>query len=83
MFLQNGSSEFDSHHISPENQLSSDYAPLFVEIPIIEEVFLALKFTILPKSDQEKAFINKVISNLKTLNTNDIDNDVKLDHMVK
>ena len=36
-----------------------------------------------PKSDQEKAFINKVISNFKTLNTNDMDDDVKLDHVIK
>jgi len=83
MFLWNGSSELDSHYISPENRLSLDHAPLSVEIPIIKEVFLALKFTIPPKSDQEKAFINKVISNFKTLNTNDMDNIVKLDHVVK
>jgi len=83
MFLQNGSSELDSHHISPENQLFSDHAPLSVEIPIIEEVFPALKFTIPPKSNQEKAFINEVISNFKTLNTNDMDDVIKLDHVVK
>ena len=83
MFLQNGSPELDSHHISPENWLSSDYTPLSIEIPIIEEVFLAWKFTISPKSDQEKAFVNKVISNFKTLNTNDMDDIVKLDHGVK
>jgi len=76
MFLQNGSSELDSHHISPENRLS-------IEIPIIEEVFPASKFTIPPKSNQEKAFINEVISNFKTLNTNDMDNVIKLDHVVK
>ena len=83
MFLWNGSPELDSHHISPENWLSSDYTPLSIEIPIIEEVFLAWKFTISPKSDQEKAFVNKVISNFKTLNTNDMDDIVKLDHGVK
>ena len=83
MFLWNGLSELDSHYISPENRLSLDHAPLSVEIPIIKEVFLALKFTIPPKSDQEKAFINKVISNFKTLNTNDMNNIVKLNHVVK
>jgi len=83
MFLQNGSSELDSHHISPKNRLSSDHAPLSIEIPIIEEVFLASKFTIPPKSDQEKAFINEVILNFKTLNTNDMDDIIKLNHVVK
>ena len=83
MFLWNGSSELDSHHISPENWLSLDHTPLSVEIPIIKEVFPAWKFTTFPKSNQEKAFINKVVSNFKTLNTNDIDDVVKLDHGVK
>ena len=83
MFLQNGSPELDSHHISPENQLSLDYALLSIEISIIKEVFPSLKFTIPPKSNQEKAFINKVILNFKTLNTNYMDDVVKLDHVVK
>jgi len=60
-----------------------DHTPLSIEIPIIEEVFLASKFTIPPKSDQEKAFINEVISNFKTLDTNDMNDVVKLDHVVK
>ena len=83
MFLQNGSPELDSHHISPENWLSSNHAPLSIEIPIIKEVFSSSKFTIPPKSNQEKAFINVVILNFKTLNTIDIDDIVKLDHVVK
>ena len=36
-----------------------------------------------PKSDHEKAFIDEVISNFKSLNTNDMDDVVKLDYMVK
>ena len=80
MFLQFGSPELDSHHISPENWLSSDHAPLSIEIPIIEEIFPMLKFMIPPKSDHEKAFIDEVISNFKSLNTNDMDDVVKLDH---
>ena len=83
MFLWFGSPELDSHHISPENQLSLDHAPLSVEIPIIKELFLMSKFMISPKSDHEKAFIDEVISNFKSLNTNDMDDIVKLDHMVK
>ena len=83
MFLWNGSFELNSHHIFPENRLSSDYAPLSIEIPIIEEVFPSSKFTIPPNSDQEKTFIDKVILNFKTLNTNDMDDIVKLDLVVK
>ena len=83
MFLWNGSPELDSHHIFPENRLSLDHTLLSVEIPIIEEVFPSSKFTIPPNSNYEKAFINEVISNFKTLNTNNIDNIVKLDLVVK
>ena len=36
-----------------------------------------------PKSDQEKTFINEVILNFKTLNTNNMDDVIKLDHVVK
>jgi len=83
MFLQNGSPELNSHLISPEICLSLDYAPLFVEIPIIEEIFLLSEFTIPPNSDHEKAFIDEVILNFKTLNTNDMDKVDKLDHVVQ
>jgi len=82
MFLRSNSSELDSHHIYPESQLSSDYAPLSIEIPIIEEVVQSSKFTILPKSDQEKAFIDEVILNFKTLSTNNIDDSDKLNNVV-
>ena len=83
MFLRNGSPELDSHLISPEICLSSDHTPLFVEIPIIKKIFPSLEFTIPPNSDHEKAFIDKVILNFKTLNTNDMDEVDKLDHVVQ
>jgi len=82
MFLHSDSSELDSHHIHPESRLSSDHAPLSIEIPIIEVVVQSSKFTILPKSDQEKAFINEVISNFKTLSTNNINDSNKLDNVI-
>jgi len=82
MFLHSGSSRLDGHHILSENRFSSDHAPLSIEIPIIEEVIQSLKFTILPKSNQGKAFIDEVISNFKSLNTSNIDDIVKLDFVV-
>jgi len=82
MFLCSGSSKLDSHCILPENRFSSDHALLSVEISIIEEVIQSSKFTILPKCNQEKAFIDEVISNFKSLNTSNIDDIVKLDFVV-
>jgi len=82
MFLRSGFSKLDSHRIHPESWLSSDHVPLSVEIPIIEEVIQSLKFTILPKSNQKKVFIEEVILNFKTLNINNIDDSNKLDYVV-
>ena len=82
MFLYSGSSELDGHSIYPESCLSSDYAPLSIEIPIVKEVIQSSKFTILPKSNQEKAFIEEVILNFKILNISDIDDSDKLDNIV-
>ena len=51
MFLHCGAYELDHHSIHPGNHLSSDHAPLSIEIPIIEEVIQSSKLTIHPKSD--------------------------------
>ena len=37
MFLWHGSDELDNHFILPEWHLSSDHAPLIIDIPILEE----------------------------------------------
>jgi len=82
MFLRSDSSELNSHYIYPESRLLSDHTPISIEIPIIEEVIQSSKFMILPKSDQEKAFIDEVISNFKTLSTNNIDDSNKLNNVI-
>jgi len=51
MFLYCGSYELDCHSILPGNRLSLDYAPLSIEIPIIEEVIQSSKLMIHLKSD--------------------------------
>ena len=82
MFLHYGSSELDHHSIHPENQLSSDHTPLFINIPIFEEVIHTSKFLIPPKSDQETAFIEEIISNFKNLDTSDIGDMEKLECII-
>ena len=49
MFLHNGSSELNHHTILPESWLSSDHAPLFIDIPITEEIIQTSKLTLAPK----------------------------------
>ena len=72
MFLYNRSSELDHHTILPESWLSSDHAPLFVNIPITEEIIQMSKLTLAPKSEQETTFIHDIILNFKHLDTSNI-----------
>ena len=82
MFLRYGSVELDKHIILSNSRLSSDHAPLSVNIPIFEEIIQSLKFTIPPKSNQEMEFIKDIISNLKLLDTTNIDDSKKLEQLV-
>ena len=51
IFLSYRSSKLDHYSIHPENCLSSDHAPLSINIPIFEEVILTSKLSIPPKSN--------------------------------
>jgi len=82
MFLCCGSYELDRHSIHPENCLSSDHAPLSIEIPIIKKVIQSSKVMIHPKSNQETAFVEEVISSFKSLDTSVIDDSDKLKSIV-
>jgi len=82
MFLRNRSSELDNHFILSDFHLSSDHAPLSIDIPIFEEIINTSKLTIAPKSEQETEFIKDVISNSKMLDTLNIEDIVKLEQVV-
>ena len=82
MFLCYRSSELDNHSIYPKNQLSSDHASLFIDIPIFEEAIHTSKFSIPPKSDQETTFIEEIILNFKNLDMSDIGDMEKLECIV-
>jgi len=82
MFLHYGSSKLDCHSIHPKNCLSSDHAPLSIDISIHKEVIHTSKFSIPPKSDQETSFIEEIISNFKNLDTSDIGDMDKLECIV-
>ena len=82
MFLRSGSKKLDSHSILSESRLSSDHAPLSIDIPISGEVILSSKLVIYPGSDQEKAFIKDIISNFTHLDTSNIVNIKELDNIV-
>ena len=74
MFLQCGSRELDQHHILPDHRLSSDHAPLTINIPIKDEFVQSTKLSIIPGSVKEKEFIKNVISDMSSLDTSNINN---------
>ena len=82
MFLCYGLSELDCHSIHPKDHLSSDHAPLSIDISIHKEVIHTSKFSIPPKSNQETFFIEEIISNFKNLDTSDIGDTEKLECIV-
>jgi len=82
MFLRSGSEELDNHSILPDSRLSSDHAPLLIDIPISSEIILTSKLSIIPKSEQETKFIKNVISNVSTMDTSNIDDIEKLEQVV-
>ena len=82
MFLHYRSSELDHHTILPKSQLSSDHTPLSIDIPIFKEIIQTSKLTLVPKSDQETAFIKGIILNFKILNTSNIKDTSKLEWVV-
>ena len=82
MFFQYGSSELDQHLILPDSQLSSDHAPLSIDIPILEEIIQTSKFTLALKSEQESTFIDDIISNFKSMDTSNIEDIDKLEQVV-
>jgi len=82
MFLRYGSLELDEHSILPNLQLSSDHAPLSIDIPIFKEIIQTSKLSLAPKSDHEAAFIENIISNFKIIDTSNIKDTKKLEQVV-
>jgi len=83
MFLRCDSIELDRHTILTESRLSSDHAPLSIDIPIYDEVIHSTKLVITPGSDQEKEFFKDIISSFISLDTSNIDNVDCLNQIVK
>ena len=79
MFLQSGSNELNNHSIHPKWQLSSDYAPLMVSIPITEENIVTSKFSIAKNSKEEENFIKEVLYIIKNIDISDLSDSNKLE----
>jgi len=82
MFLCSGSSELNNHVIHPKWQLTSNYAPFTITIPIMEELVLTSKFSLPKNNKEEEAFIKKVALVFKFLDTLNLSNHVSLEQVI-
>ena len=83
MFLRYGSEELDNHSIYPDWRLVSNYAPLTISIPILEEYIQTKKHTIIKDSDEEKKFISEPIKSFNVIDTFNITNTNSLKSSVQ
>ena len=82
MFLKCRSSELDQHSIHPDSWLSSDHAPLTVDIPICDEIIQSTKLVITPGSNQEKEFFKDVFASFALLDTSNINSVENLNSII-
>ena len=82
MFLQYGSSELNQHSICPDSRMSSDHAPLIINIPIIDKFINTSKLLIAPNSEQETAFVKDLITIFKNVEMSNITNKNNLEDIV-
>ena len=67
IFLHFGSDELDNHFIHLDWRLTSDYAPLIISIPIIEEHIQTKKQIIIKDSEEERIFVKELIGAIKDI----------------
>ena len=82
MFLHYGSSKLNHHSICPDRCLSSDHAPLIINIPIDNEFINSSKLLIAPNSEQEIAFIKDLITVSENAEMNNIANKDNLEDII-
>ena len=74
MFLWPESLEHNNHTIHPDWRLTSDHAPLTVNISIFEEYIQIRKCMLVKNSEEKNSFINKLMEAIKETNTDNIHN---------
>jgi len=62
--------------------MSLDYAPLIIDIPIVDKFINTSKLLIAPNSEQETAFVKDLITIFKNVETSNITNKDNLEDIV-
>jgi len=82
IFLHPNSEEFDNHTIYSDWRMSSDHAPIMVNIFIFEEHIQTKKQSI-KNSEEERNFITEIIESIKQMNTDHIKRNEDLEQIVQ
>jgi len=82
IFTWPSSMKFNCHHIHSDWRLSSDYAPITVNIPIRNENIPTKQCSLIKGSDEENWFIEDLIQFIKNLNTSSIQDAESLEEVV-
>jgi len=82
MFLRYGSSKLNQHLICLDSHMSSDHAPLIINIPIIDKFINTSKLLIAPNSEQETAFVKDLITIFKNVEMSNITNKNNLEDII-
>ena len=82
VFLRPSSPEFNHHHIHPNWRLSSNHAPITVDITIRKETLLLIQWMFAKGSNEEKHFVNSIAHAIKNVNMTSIQNAETLEKVV-
>jgi len=83
MFLYSISEELNHYFILPDLQGPSDHTPLSVHIIIKKEFILEEKLAIIKNSEEEKAFINNLITRLENIDIISIHDQETLEETIR
>ena len=83
IFTWPSSTEFNWHHIHLDWRLSSNYAPITIDIPIRDEDIPTKQCSLIKESDEENQFIEDLIQFIKNLNTSSIQDIESLEEVVQ
>ena len=83
IFTWPSSTEFNWHYIHLDWRLSSNYAPITIDIPIRDEDIPTKQCSLIKESDEENQFIEDLIQFIKNLNTSSIQDIESLEEVVQ
>jgi len=83
IFLCPFSPEFDNHIIYPNWRLTSDYAPITVNISMIDECIQTKKWSLIKNSKEENHFIKELIDAIKNIDISSIQSIKALKNIIQ